>query len=90
MTDRKFETIGPDDPISMLAGQFSNPEHVLLLATSAGISRMEVAIAMANACGHILASSKDMTRDAALGRMDDLREVMQGAYDLYDTQGGRS
>lgn len=84
-TRGKAKVIGPDDPISVLANSLSDVASEI--AEGMQLSKFDVAVAYANACGHILADSKDMPRDTALERMDRLREVMQGAYDLRNVEG---
>lgn len=81
----KFETIEPGHPISMLSNALS--DNAMGFAGRLGISRMDVAVALANAAGQILGDSKDMPRDVAVGRMDDLRRVMEAAYDLRKIDG---
>ena len=83
--NKTAEVIGPDHAISKMARGLSR--NVDELAAKAGISPWDVCVALANACGQILAQSKDMPRDHALDRMDSLREIAQGAYDLYDVKG---
>ena len=79
------EVIGPDHPISALANDIS--QMVFKLAHERELSHWNVCEAFANACGLILAASKDMPRDVAMDRLDSLRLIMGGAYDLYDVQG---
>ncbi len=86
MSERKAEVIGPDHTISRLANSLSAETE--RITNAASISPWEFTVALANACGQILAKYKDMPRDTALERMDSLREVMVGAYDLYDVEGG--
>ena len=83
--DVKAEVIGANHPISILANVLS--AHAYQLAAVQGISRWEVAVAMANACGHILADSGDIPRDQALHRMDMLRQAIEGGFDLRDVEG---
>lgn len=85
MAKPKSEIIGPDHAISRMANGLS--DGALELAARARLSRWDLCVALANACGQILADSKDMPRDKALERMDSLREVMQGAYDLRGVEG---
>lgn len=102
MVDKTSERIGPDHPISVMAGALS--DNAFVLAAGMQMSRWDMCVAMANAIGHILADSgkplpediarqvpakqsRAMPRDAALGRMNDLIEVMQGAYDLRNIEG---
>ena len=51
------------------------------------ISKMDVAVALVNAAAHILADSKDMPRETALLRMDDLRVVMEASYEMRKVEG---
>lgn len=81
----KFETIPLDHPISAMANDFF--ERHRELAALAGISPMDVCNVFCNTIGMILASSKDMPRDTAFERMDDLRIIMGSAYDLFGVQG---
>ncbi len=85
MNKKTSEVIGPDHAISRMAHTLSSNAYEL--AAEAGLSTWEIAVALANACGQILAGSKDMPRDIALERMDSLREIMAGAYDLYGIEG---
>ncbi len=85
MSDAKPEVIGPDHMISQIAGALS--ANAYQLAGEARLSKWEIAVALANACGQILAGGQDMSRAAALERMDRLREVMEGAYDLHGVAG---
>lgn len=80
-----FETIGADHPISQLANTLS--QEARDFAAKLGISPMDVAVAYVNAAGQILGDSRDMPRAAAIGRMDDLRRVMEAAYDLRKIDG---
>ena len=79
------EIIAADHPISKLANDIT--AMVYQLANERQLTRWNVCEALANACGMILAASKDMPRDAAMDRMDSLRLIMGGAYDLYDVEG---
>lgn len=92
MTSGKFETIEPDHPISRIANTLA--QEAFTLAGRARISKMDVCVALANACGQILADAakpasggKPLPREEALRRMDDLRKVMESAYDLRDVAG---
>jgi hypothetical protein len=101
MTQETFESIGPEHPISRIANALS--DEAVVLAARTGLSRWDLCVAMANAIGHILADSgsplppgvryapgaapKTMPRDAAMRRLDDLRVVMESAYDLRDVRG---
>jgi len=85
MSENTFKTVGPNHAISNIANNISGLADGI--ATNGGISRFEVAIALANACGHILADSKDMPRSAAMKRIDDLKTIMQSAYELRGTVG---
>ena len=71
--------------ISRIANTLSS--HAYQLAGEARLSEWDIALALANACGQILAARKDMPRAATIERMDRLREVMEGAYDLYGVEG---
>jgi len=77
--------IEPDHPISVLANRLSSRAEKV--ANMSGITGWEDCLAYLNACGLILAGQSDIPRDHALERMDGLREVMHGAYDLYDVKG---
>ena len=81
----KSEVIGPDHMISRIAGALS--ANAFQLAGEARLSKWEIAVALANAAGQILADGQDMPRAAALERMDRLCQVMEGAYDLRDVAG---
>lgn len=92
MTVGKFQTTKQGDPVSVLANALSRTAFEL--AAKMRMSKMDVCCAFANAIGHILADSaksqsggKSLPRDGAISRMDDLREVMQAAYDLRDVAG---
>ncbi len=85
MSKKTAEVIGPDHKISRIANAIA--ANAYQLAGEAGLSKWEIAVALANACGLILAGSKDMSRDHALERMDSLRTIMAGAYDLYGVEG---
>ncbi len=96
----RYEVVGADDPVTRMAHAISG--QAFQLAAQFKMSRFDVCVAMANACGHILADNlapppegvvmpkrgKAMPREAALERMDSLREVMQAAYDMRDIKGG--
>jgi len=89
---KKFETITPDHPVSRIANTLSAAAYEL--AGQARISKMDLCSALANACGQILADAgtpqsggKALPREEALKRMDDLRRVMEAAYDLRTVQG---
>jgi len=86
----ELSRVEPGHPIDTIANTLSDREHVRLLSASHKISPMDVAIAYANACGHILGMSVDMPRDTALGRIDDLAEVMRQAYDLKVLADGKT
>ncbi len=83
--DKTTEVIGPDHKISVVANNLSN--NAPRIAAEAQLTEWEFAVALANACGQILAHHKDMPRDRALERFDALCEVMAGAYDLYGVEG---
>ena len=85
--DKEASIIGPDHPIAVLATQLAHPKWSHQICARAGLSKWEFCEAMANACGQILANSQNMPREHALDRMDSLREVMQGAYDLFGCEG---
>lgn len=100
MTAKRWESVGPDHPIAIMAHSLSDRAYEL--AAVAGISRWDLCVAMANAIGHVLADSakpppegvvlpnrnaRKMPREAALERFDSLREIMQTAYDTRDTKG---
>lgn len=88
----KFLSIKPDHPIARIANSLSGAAYEL--AGQARMSKMDLCVALANACGQILADAaqpaaggKPLPRDAALKRMDDLRKVMEAAYDLRTVEG---
>lgn len=88
----KFESIGPDHPISKIANSLSGAAYEL--AGHAKISKMDLCAALANACGQILADAaipqaggKPLPKAEAVKRMDDLRVVMEAAYDLRTVEG---
>ena len=82
----KAEVITPNDhPLALMANAIAE-QHREFCAINQ-MSPWDFCEALANACGMILASSKDMPRDAALERMDSLRRIMEGAYDLRDVEG---
>ncbi len=81
----KFENIGSDHPVGALANAMS--DMVVEIAGRLKISQMDVAVAHVNAAAYILADSKDMPRDKALARMDDLRIVMEATYELRKVEG---
>jgi len=92
MEEPKFETIGRDHPVSHLANELA--AHAHMLAGVAQISKFDVCVAMANACGLILADAaktapggKPLPRDKAIERMNALRTIMESAYDLRDVKG---
>ena len=85
MSDATFKTVGTDDPVSRLANSLSC--NVAEIAGESGLSKFDVAVALANACGHILGDSKDMPRSAAMARINDLKKTMKAAYELRDTAG---
>lgn len=89
---KKFDTVKADHPISQLSNTLSG--MAFELAGKMRMSKMDVCAALANACGQILADAskpasggKSLPRDEATKRMDDLRKVMEGAYDLRTVQG---
>lgn len=84
---RRATIIETDHPISQLANVMAGEAQSF--AEQMGISKWNVAEAMANACGLILAESADLPRDKAIQRMDGLRHIMEATYDLSDVQGGR-
>ena len=85
MSNGTFKSVAPDHAISNIANGISN--QVGEIANNAGISRFDVAVALANACGHILGDSKDMPHSAAMARINDLKKVMKAAYELRGTVG---
>lgn len=89
---KKFEIAKADHPVAQLSNTLSG--MAFELAGTMRMSKMDVCAALANACGQILADAskpasggKPLPRDEATKRMDDLRDVMQGAYDLRTVQG---
>jgi len=89
---KKFESIGPEHPISKIANALSGAAYEL--AGQARMSKMDLCAALANACGQILADAakpqaggKPLPIDEAIRRMDDLRRVMEAAYDLRNVEG---
>jgi len=91
-SEGKFETVDADHGISKLANTLS--DMAFETAGRLGISKWDVCVALANAIGQILADGarpqsggEPMPRSAALARMNDLKKVMKGAYDLRDVQG---
>lgn len=94
MTDDKgtFETVGADHGISVLANTLSDMAYET--AARLQLSKWDVCVALANAIGQILADAskpqsggKPLPRSAALARMNNLKKVMKGAYDLRDIEG---
>ena len=87
MSDDKtiFESVPLDHAISRMANSLFDAHRDL--AAAAGISPMDACVALSNSIGMILASSEDMPRDKAFKRMDDLRRVVESAYDLFDVKG---
>lgn len=83
--EKTSEIIGPDAPVSKLTHEFVS--QVPSISQLTDLSPWEICEAWANACGQVLAQSKDMPRETAMDRFDSLREIMAGAYDLYDIQG---
>lgn len=88
----KFQNIGPDHPVSKIANTLSGAAYEL--AGQARISKMDLCAALANACGQILADAgqpqsggKPLPKAEAVKRMDDLRRVMEAAYDLRTVEG---
>lgn len=77
---KDLELLNGDHAITALANSLS--DNVTQIANASGISRWEVCVAMANACGHILAEG-NMTREAAIERLDALRKISETAYELY-------
>lgn len=94
-----FEAVDGEHGISMIANAIS--EQACEMAAKARISRWDLCVALANACGHILADQskpppagiimpnrgRPMPRAAALERMDALRTIMEASYDLRDVSG---
>jgi hypothetical protein len=56
-------------------------------AQMCGLTPWEVCIALANALGHSLAEGGALPREEAVARIETLREITQGAYDLHDVWG---
>ncbi|MGI9491413.1 MAG: hypothetical protein ACR2QF_03200 [Geminicoccaceae bacterium] len=99
--DRPAEIIGPEHPISRVADALS--DQAFELAAKMEISRWDLCVAMANACGKILADAaskpappdgivmpkrgRNMPRPEAVERMDALREIMEASYDMRDIKG---
>lgn len=89
---KKFENVAPNHPVSKLANSLSAVAYDF--AGRLRISKMDVCSALANACGQILADAakpqsggKSLPRAEAVRRMDDLRKVMEAAYDLRTVEG---
>lgn len=78
----RFESIEPDHPISVIAAALA--EQAPQVAGMYRITLMDVAVAYCNAAAQILASSKDMPREAALGRIRDLHKVMEATYEMQE------
>jgi hypothetical protein len=81
---KTFEALGPDHPVAFLANAIS--DNAWTIAAASGVSRFQLCVAMANACGHILAGA-GLPPAEAQDRIDALRTCMQGAYDLHDAEG---
>jgi len=58
-------------------------------ASMSGLTPWEVCIALATALGHTLAEGGAASREQALARIETLREIIQGAYDLHDIRDER-
>lgn len=93
MTEPTFGVTGPGDPVGRIANNLAAMAEDL--ARGAQISRFDLCVALANTIGFILADAakpklggKALPRSQALERMDALRKVMEGAYDLRDIEGG--
>jgi hypothetical protein len=89
---RTFATIDGKHPITKLANALAN--ECVPIAARIKISKMDYCTAMANAIGLVLADAghpgpggKPLPREEAVRRFDDLRKVMEGAYDLRDVRG---
>lgn len=92
MTGKKFGLVDGTHGISKLAGMLRR--DLIPVSAALQLSKMDYCAALANAIGQILrdaaeapAGAKGLPREEALKRMDDLRQVMQGAYDLNDVKG---
>jgi len=85
MSKGVFKSVAADHAISNIANSISGQANKI--AAQAGVSKLDIAVALANACGHILADSKDMPRETAMLRINDLKKIMQAAYELRDTVG---
>lgn len=92
MTRVKFQRLEHDHPITETANSLAAVAHDW--AAKARASKMDFCAALANACGQILADAakpqsggKPLPREEAIRRMDDLRMVMEAAYDLRDVRG---
>lgn len=88
----KAEIVGPDHGISVLANTLSDMAYET--AGRLQMSKWDVCVALANAIGQILADGskpesggKPMPRSHAMARINDLKKVMKGAYDLRDVEG---
>lgn len=81
----KIVTLDDDEPMSkFLNAIIASHQDV---CADLKISPMQYCIVMANVQGIILSNYRDMPRDVALGRMDDLRTLVQMAYDTADVEG---
>ena len=102
MSDGKFDTIGPDHPINKIAtaltenafelsAEFGISRFDLCVAMANAIGKImaEAAAPMADPPPGVTMQrrGKGLPRSAALGRMDDLRVVMEAAYDLHGAEG---
>ena len=98
MAKPKIKLVGHGDPINRMANTLS--ADVENLGAAYEMSPWDVCQALANACGQILADAahprptklrpkvgKAMPREHAIERMDALRTIMEGAYDLRDIAG---
>jgi hypothetical protein len=81
---KTFEALGPDHPVAFLANAIS--DNAWTIAAASGVSRFQLCVAMASACGHILAGA-GLPPAEAHDRIDALRTCMRGAYDLHDAEG---
>jgi hypothetical protein len=81
---KTFKALGPDHPVAFLANAIS--DNATTIAAASGVSRFQLCVAMANACGHILAGA-GLPPAEAHDRLDALKTCMPSAFDLQDAEG---
>ena len=81
---KTLKALGPDHPVAFLANAIS--DNAWTIAAASGVSRFQLCVAMAGACGHILAGA-GLPPTEAHDRIDVLKTNMQSAYDLHDAEG---